>query len=142
MAPDGVLAMNTWVDSYRLSFGGPSVKICQKKRLGYKAPMIMNPNWSTPDQIKENLMKAGFKDVQTKQVMARWRWSSPEEMTSWFFDGGNPGAKRWHQALIDECGGNLDDFREPFHQEMVKEYRNEGGHWLKDELVNLTIARK
>lgn len=102
----------------------------------------MNLNWSTPDQVKENLVKAGFKDVQTKQMITHWRWNSLEEMTSWFFDGGNPVVKRWHEALIDECGRNLENIRELFHQEVLKEYRNEGDHLIKDELANLTIARK
>lgn len=104
--------------------------------------MVTNPQWATPELIKENLEKAGFKDVQTKQFKVHWKWTSPEEMTSWFFDSGNPVEKRWHDALIDECGGNLDDFREPFHQEVIKEYREEGGHLLREELVNLIIARK
>lgn len=104
--------------------------------------MVTSPEWSTPEKIKDNLTKAGFKDVQTKQITTHWRWKSPEEMTSWFFDSGNPVLIRWHDALIDESGGNLEDFREPFHQEVIKEYREEGGHLLKDEKVNLTIARK
>ena len=92
--------------------------------------------------IKENLEKVGFKDVQTKQVMTNWRWESPEEMTEWFFNGGNPVCKRWHEALVEEVGGVLGDMRERFHDELVKEYRNEGGQLLKEELVNLTTARK
>ena len=87
-------------------------------------------------------MKAGFKDVQTKEKMTHWRWQSPEDMTSWFFDGGNPVPKRWHEAVIEECGGKLEDLREPFHQEVIRDYKLEGGHLLRDELVNLTIARK
>lgn len=142
MTPNGVLAMNTWVDSYRLSIAGPWVKICQKLDPGYKAPLIMNPNWSTPHQIKENLLKAGFKNVQTKQMNTHYRWESSEKMTNWIFDGGNPMVKRWHEAVTDECGGHLENFRELFHQEVVKEYRNEGGHLLLDESANLTIARK
>lgn len=92
--------------------------------------------------IKENLEKAGFIDVQTKQVITHWRWGSADEMTEWFFDGGNPVCKRWHDALVEEVGGELGSMREGFHEELVKEYRNEGGQLLKDELVNLTIARK
>lgn len=134
--------MNTWADPYHPSIGIPWAKACQRVHPDYKAPMVTSPTWSTPDQIKENLVKAGFKDVQTKQMTTHWKWSSPEDMTSWFFDGGNPVGKRWHDALIDECGGNLEDFREPFHQEVVEEYKHEGGHLLRDELVNLTIARK
>ena len=87
-------------------------------------------------------MKIGFKDVQTKQITTHWRWSSPEEMTSWFFDAGNPVCKRWHDAVVKECGGNLEEFREPFHEELVKEYKEEGGHLIKDEPANLIIARK
>ncbi|ERF74246.1 hypothetical protein EPUS_03436 [Endocarpon pusillum Z07020] len=142
MAPGGVLAMNTWADPYHPSIGTPWTKACQTVYPDYKAPMVTSPRWSTPEQIKENLVKAGFKDVQTKQEMTHWRWSSPEEMTTWFFDGGNPVEGRWHESLVEECGGKLEDMREPFHQEVVKEYRNEGGHLLREELVNLTIARK
>lgn len=61
---------------------------------------------------------------------------------SWFFDGENPVVKRWHEALINECGGDLEDLREPFHHFLMKENPNGGGSWLKDELANLTIARK
>lgn len=142
MKTGGVLAINTWVDPYHPSIGNPWAKACQSVHPDYKPPMVTNPNWSTPELIKENLEKAGFKDVQTKQIKVHWKWTSPEEMTSWFFDGGNPVEKRWHEALIEECGGALEDFREPFHQEVIKEYRSEGGHLLRDELVNLTVARK
>ena len=93
--------------------------------------------------IKENLKKAGFKDVQTKQVMTHWRWASPDEMTEWFFNGGNPVCKRWHEALLEEgFKVELGDMREGFHKELEKEYRNEGGQLMKEEMVNLTIARK
>lgn len=104
--------------------------------------MVTSPKWSKAEKIKEHLEKLGFKDVQTKHKITHWRWSSPEEMTSWFFDAENPVEKRWHEALVDECGGKLEDFREPFHQEVIKEYKEEGGHLLKDEQCNLTIARK
>ena len=43
---------------------------------------------------------------------------------------------------MEEFGGELGDMREGFHEELEKEYRNERGHLLKEELVNLTIARK
>lgn len=102
----------------------------------------MSLKWSTAEKIKENLEKAGFKDVQTKQVTTHWRWASPDEMTEWFFNGGNPVCKRWHEALVDEVGGKLEDMREPFHKELEKDCRNEGWQLLKEELVNLTIARK
>lgn len=108
----------------------------------FKAPIVTSPKWSTPEQIKDNLEKAGFKHVETKQSTAHWRWSSPEEMTTWFFDGGNPVPGRWHAAVVEECGGKLEDFREPFHQELIKEYKEDGGHLIKEELVHLTIARK
>ena len=92
--------------------------------------------------IRYNLEKAGFRYVQTKQVMAHWRWGSLDETTEWFFNGGNPVCKRWHEALVEETGGNLGVMRERFREELEKEYRNEGGQWVKEELVNLTIARK
>ena len=98
--------------------------------------------------IKENLERAGFKDIQTKQVMTHWRWGSPDEMTEWFFNGGNPVCKRWHEALLEEeeegggFKGELEDMREAFHKELEKEYRNEGGQLMKEEMVNLTITRK
>ncbi len=63
-------------------------------------------------------------------------------MTEWFFNGGNPVCKRWHEALVDEVGGEMAGMRERFHEELELEYRNEGGQLLKEELVNLTIARK
>lgn len=91
--------------------------------------------------IKENLEKVGFKDVQTMQFMTHWRWRSLEEMMEWFFNSKNPVCKRWHDALV-EVGGELGVMRERFHEELVKEYRHEGGHWLKEVLANLTIARK
>lgn len=80
--------------------------------------------------------------MQTKQVMTHWRWGGPDEMTEWFFNGGNPVCKRWHEALVEEVGGKLGDMRERFHEELEKEYKREGGQLLKDEMVNLTIARK
>lgn len=43
---------------------------------------------------------------------------------------------------MDEVGGKLEGMRERFHEELEKEYRNEGGQLLKEELVNLTIASK
>ena len=43
-------------------------------------------------------------------------------MTEWFFNGGNPVCKRWHEALVDEVGGKLEGMREPFHEELEKEY--------------------
>lgn len=63
-------------------------------------------------------------------------------MTEWFFYSGNPVCGRWHEALMEEYGGKPDDMREGFHEELVKEYRSEGGHLIQEELVNLTIARK
>lgn len=44
--------------------------------------------------------------------------------------------------MVDEAGGKLEDMRERFHDELVKEYRIEGGQLVKEEFVNLTIARK
>ena len=80
--------------------------------------------------------------MQTKQVVTHWRWESAEEMTGWFFDAGNPVCGRWHQALVEEVGGNLNDLREEMRKEVEGGYRREGKWLVKDELVNLTIARK
>lgn len=134
--------MNTWVDPFHPSIGSPWTKACQKVHPDYKPPMVTNPKWTTPDGIKENLVHAGFKDVQTKEMITHWKWSSPEDMTTWFFDGGNPVVKTWHDSLTIEHGGNLEDFRKPFQEEVVKEYKEEGGHLLRDEVANLTISRK
>lgn len=142
IAPGGILGINTWAEPTHPSISIPWTKACQKLHPGYKAPLVTSPKWSTAELIKENLEKAGFKDVQTKQVITHWRWGSPDEMTEWFFNGGNPVCKRWHDALVEEVGGELGNMRERFHEELEKEYRNEGGQLLKDELVNLTIARK
>ena len=141
IAPGGILGINTWADPTHPSISIPWTKACQKLHPGFKAPLVTSPNWSTAEMIKDNLEKAGFKDVQTKQVLTHWRWGGPDEMTEWFFNGGNPVCKRWHEALVEEVGGELGDMRERFHEELEKEYRNEGGQWLKEELVNLTIAR-
>lgn len=140
--PGGILGINTWADPIHPSISIPWTKACQKVHPGYKAPLVTSPKWSTAEMIKENLEKAGFIDVQTKQVITHWRWGSADEMTEWFFNGGNPVCKRWHDALVEEVGGELGSMREGFHEELEKEYRNEGGQLLKDELVNLTIARK
>lgn len=80
--------------------------------------------------------------MQTKQVLTHWKWSSPDEITEWFFNGGDPVCKRWHEALVQEVRGKLGNMRERFHEGLEKEYRSEGGQLLKEELVNLTIARK
>ncbi|KAF7513138.1 hypothetical protein GJ744_010534 [Endocarpon pusillum] len=142
IAPGGILGMNTWADPIHPSISTPWTKACQQVYPEFKAPLVTSPKWSTADQIKDNLEKAGFKDVQTKQVITHWRWASPEEMTDWFFNGGNPVCGRWHEALVEEVGGKLEGMRERFHEELVKEYREEGGQLLNEELVNLTIARK
>lgn len=142
IAPGGILGITTWADPIHPSIATPWTNACLKVHPGFKAPLVTSPNWSTAEQIRGNLEKAGFKDVQTKQVMTHWRWASPDEMTEWFFYGGNPVCKRWHEALMEEFGGELDDMREEFHKELEKEYREEGGQLLKEELVNLTIARK
>ena len=62
-------------------------------------------------------------------------------MSEWFLNGGNPVCKLWHQALTDVYEGDKEDVREEFHRELEREYRNEGGQIVKEELVNLTIAR-
>lgn len=142
IAHGGILGINTWADPIHPSISTPWTRACQKVYPDFKAPLVTSPKWSTAEKIKENLEKAGFKDVQTKQVMTHWRWAGPDEMTEWFFNGGNPVCKRWHEALVDEVGGELGGMRERFHEELEKEYRNEGGQLLKEELVNLTIARK
>ncbi len=142
IAPGGVLALNTWADPIHPSISTPWTKACRQVYPDFKPPTVTSPKWSTPELIKENLEKAGFKDVQTKQVMTHWRWASPDEMTEWFFNGGNPVCKRWHEALVDEVGGEMAGMRERFHEELELEYKNEGGQFLKEELVNLTIARK
>ena len=142
IAPGGILGITTWADPTHPSISIPWTRACQKVYPEFKAPLVTSPNWSTAEKIKGNLEKAGFRDVQTKQVMTHWRWAGPDEMTEWFFNGGNPVCKRWHEALVDEVGGKLEGMRERFHEELEKEYRNEGGRLLKEELVNLTIARK
>ena len=142
IAPGGILALNTWVDPKHPSISIPWTNACLKVHPGFKAPLVTSPTWAVPELIKENLEKAGFKDVQTKQVVTHWRWSSPDEMTNWFFDGGNPVCMRWHEALLEEYGGKVGDMREEFHKELEKEYKEEGGQLVKDEMVNLTIARK
>ena len=43
---------------------------------------------------------------------------------------------------MEKYGGGPGDLREEFHRELEREYRNEGGQLLKEELVNVTIARK
>ncbi|KAL6720789.1 hypothetical protein ACLMJK_002714 [Lecanora helva] len=141
LAPDGILGITTWADPTHPSISTPWTKACQRLYPSFKPPLVTNPKWTTPELIKENLTKAGFKDVQTKQVYAHWRWSSAEEMMEWFFEGGNPVCKRWHEAL-EEVGGRLGDVRERFREEVEREYRSEGGMLGKEELVNLTIARK
>lgn len=142
IAPGGIVGITTWADPIHPSIATPWTNACLKVHPGFKAPYVTSPNWATPEQIKGNLEKAGFKDVQTKQVTAHWRWSSPDEMTEWFFYSSNPVCGRWHEALREEFGGELAELREEFHKELEKEYKAEGGQLLKDELVNLTIARK
>ena len=74
-------------------------------------------------------------------------------MTEWFFNAGNPVCKRWHEALTEvvgttevgakDVGRHLGDMKERFHEQLKREYRmEEGGHMTKEELVNVTIARK
>ena len=50
---------------------------------------------------------------------------------------------KWHEALVKVAGEEaLRSIKGPLHEELEKEYKQEGGQLLKDELVNLTIARK
>lgn len=142
IAPGGVLGITTWADPIHPSIATPWTNTCLKVHPDFKAPMVTSPNWCTAEQIKGNLEKAGFKDVQTKQIHTHWRWGSPDEMTEWFFNSGNPVCGRWHEALMEKYGGGPQDLKEEFHTELEKEYRNEGEHMVKEELVNLTIARK
>ena len=44
---------------------------------------------------------------------------------------------------MDEVGGSLEEVKDAFHEELEREYREEGDQLLsKEEKVNLTIARK
>ena len=72
-------------------------------------------------------------------------------MTEWFFNAGNPVCKRWHEALaeaagvveVKDLGRDLGDVKERFHKQLRSEYRTvEEGRIIKEELVNMTIARK
>ena len=69
-------------------------------------------------------------------------------MSEWFVHGGNPVCRRWHEGWVEEAaaGGEeeaLRNIKGPLREELEKEYEKvEGGHLVKDELVNLTIARK
>ena len=145
IAPGGILGITTWTDPTHPSLATPWTTACRKLHPDFQPPYISNPEWTTAEGIKDKLEKGSkglFKDIQTKRVVTHWRWKGPEEMTDWWFNGGNPVVKRWHDALMEKYGGDLEDVREEFHKEVVKEYHDDGDHLIKDEAVNLTIAMK
>ncbi|KAG8534378.1 uncharacterized protein KY384_001223 [Bacidia gigantensis] len=142
-APSGIIGLTTWADPYHPAISLPWVQACRQLHPNFQPPLVTSPKWSTAAQIKKNLESAGFKDVETKQVKTHWHWSSAEEMVGWFFDGGNPVCGRWHEALREEgFGGEMGELREGMRRELEREYRSEGGRLVKEEMVNLTVARK
>lgn len=104
--------------------------------------MVTNPKWSTAAQIKENLEKVGFKGVETKQIMTHWRWKNAEEKVEFFFEGGNPVQGRWVESWVEEYGGRVEDVRKAFVEEVERDFVRKGEWLVKEEGVNLSIARK
>lgn len=104
--------------------------------------MVTSPKWSSADQIKANLEKAGFKSVESKSIVTHWRWKDAEEMVGFFYEGGNPVQGRWVESWVEDYGGKGEDVRKAFVEEVQKDYERKGEWLVKGEGVNLTIARK
>ena len=141
-APGGIVGIISWVDPTHPSISAPWAKACRKLYPDFKVPFISNPKFSSADTIRDILEAAGWTDVQTKHVTTHWRWESADEMAEWFFESSNPVCRRWHEALTEEVGGNLEEVKAGFQEALNEDYRREGGQLVKGEVANLTIARK
>ena len=104
--------------------------------------MVTNPNWSSAEQIKDNLEKVGFQGVETRQMVTHWRWQNAEEKVEFFFEGENPVQARWVESWVEEYSGRVEDVRGLFVEEVDREFERQGEWLVKGEGVNLSVARK
>ncbi|KAL9595209.1 MAG: hypothetical protein Q9179_005075, partial [Wetmoreana sp. 5 TL-2023] len=137
----GVLGIATWDTPYYDFWERPWAKACKQIDDGYEPTMLMSPEWTVAKEIKENIQKAGFKDVTAIEKTGTWVFEDANEALDYFFDGGNPGCVKMLQAL-EHRGRSVEEVRPIFERALLDEYGDGKGGLKGTHYVTFVIARK
>ena len=119
-APGGVVGLGTWG---KLDMNEPWTDACRRFEPNYTSPNYgLVEGWSTEEQVKAQMEKAGCREVETKIVRPKWGFKSDEYIRYWF-ESKNPGIEvvlgPWRES------GKLGEVR-PVFEKVVKENYNGG----------------
>lgn len=143
LKPDGVLGLAVWGKPDFGPFTAPWEKACRQVMPDYESPMLMGEKWTLATNVREGLVKAGFRDVVVWEEECEWAWDGAGEVASYFFDGGNPPNQRWIESFR-ERGGRVEDVRGVFERLVAEEWGvgSGGGGVVLMAPATLATARK
>ena len=139
--PGGVLGLAVWGEPYFLFFNSPWTEACRTLIPDYQSVMVMGKSWTQMEDVKAGLLRVGFRDVDAREEKAIWRWKNVQDLSKYFFEGGNPG----NDMIIDSFGakgGNVEEARRLFDRIVEREYGKEDGSIEGHVLACLATARK
>ncbi|KAL6720090.1 hypothetical protein ACLMJK_002011 [Lecanora helva] len=139
--PGGILALGNWGDPYFSYFNNIWTKACQMLIPDYGSATIMGESWTRAENIRTGLQQTGFKDVDAWEEKVPWRWENVEELSKYFFDGGNPGNVMMFDSFRAQ-GGEVEQAKPLFKKLVKEEYGEEGDRVGGEVLASLATARK
>ncbi|KAL8797484.1 MAG: hypothetical protein Q9195_000300 [Heterodermia aff. obscurata] len=138
---DGILGLAVWAEPNFGFFEAPWIEACQELDPTYEAPTIMDPAWTKPENIRRGLAKAGFERVEIKAEQQSWDWENVNAVSTYFFDGQNPGNTKWQDSWTGR-GQSLDKVRPLFERKLEEAYGQSDGSLKGSMPFCLAIARK
>ena len=133
-APGGVVGIGTWG---KLDMSQPWTEACRHFDPDYTSPNYgLAEGWSTEEQVKAQMEKAGCREVKTKTVRPTWEFKSDEYIKYWL-ESKNPGIevilRPWRES------GKFNEVR-PVFERVVKE-KYHGGRGFGMEAI-LAFGKK
>ena len=137
----GILGIAVWGDPRFSYWEEPWTKACLELDSRYRNYRFMHEEWTRSDKVKEGLMKANFKDVETKTMEKVFRWDSIDAALHYFFDGHNPEVEKWHKWWQDLDRG-VDEVRPVFARKLEEALGRNDGSLEGTIPLCLAVARK
>ena len=138
---NGILGLAVWARPNFGFFEAAWIEACHELDPTYEAPTLMDPVWTEPENVRRGLAKAGFKSVEIKAEQQSWDWENVNAVSTYFFDGHNPGNTKWHDSWT-ERGQSIDKVRPLFERKLEEAYGQSDGSLKGPVPFCLAIARK
>ena len=139
--PGGTLGLAVWGDPYFSFFNAPWAEACRALIPDYQPVAVMGKTWTQTENVKAGLTEVGFRDVDARDEKRSWQWKSVDDLSKYFFEGGNPG----NELMIDSFkarGGSVEEARPLFDRIVEREYGKEAGYIEGHVLACFATARK